>query len=494
MPIDLFKDLQSNLKKDLSEVKPYKSWVKYESFLKDVFPPGWTTKARHIQEICEAVDDLVARRTPRIAVHMPPRHGKSETLTIHLPIFWLLQYPTSSVLVVSHTADMAKEFGQKTRKIMADSFDIVRYDKRANQDWKTKLGGSYHSCGWGQPPTGRGFDLIIIDDPIKKREEVESMTQIEKKNSEYLAEYHNRLTPTGRMVIVGTQWSPFDIYSFATSLDPSMWKVLKYPAISEEGEALWPEMWPVDVLLQKKQEHLAAGEEVIWESLYQQNPQPKSGVFFKIEKIQRIKRSELSKGIMQHVRSWDVAYSKDKGDYTVGVLWGIDYMSEPYILDVVRGRWESGERDIKILQTARFDPEGTLIVMPEDPAAGASQILSWSKLLAGFSYKFVKIGPRSGSKMGRADPMASFINSHGLKMVDNPFSTELLTEFSLFPQGHDDIVDAAAQGFSEIALSLSNDVTTLASAVANLNIMMEDHSYDPNFYSGSRRYSRESTW
>ena len=494
MPIDLFKDLQANLKKDLSEVKPYKSWDKYEFFLKDVFQPGWTTKARHIQEICGSVDDLIARRTPRVAVHMPPRHGKSETLTIHLPVYWLLRYPTSNVLVVSHTADMAKEFGQKTRKIMADSFDLVRYDKRANQDWKTTLGGGYHSCGWGSPPTGRGFDLIIIDDPIKKREEVESMVQVEKKNAEYMSNYHNRLAPGGRMVLVGTQWSPFDIYTFAVNLCPEMWKVLKFPAISEAGEALWPEMWPVDVLLQKKQEYLAAGEEVVWEALYQQNPQPKSGVFFRIEKIKRIKYGELYKGIMNYVRSWDVAYSKDKGDYTVGVLWGIDYMSEPYIIDVVRGRWESGERDTKILQTARNDPDGTLIVMPQDPAAGAAQIVSWAKLLASFSFKFVKVGPRSGSKMSRADPLASFINMHGLKMVENPFSTELLTEFSLFPQGHDDIVDAAAQGFSEIALALSNDMTTLNSAVINLENMQGDMGYDPKYYSVSQRYSKETTW
>lgn len=427
----------------------------YLEWLAETLPRGWSAKAPHIKLIAEHLDAVDAGQIDRLAIHMPPRHGKTETVTARYPVKWLGDNPESNVLLTAYNERFARRLGRKTRNLAIGRLDLDE-SKQAADEWATSKGGVLMTRGVGSPPTGVGFGRIIIDDPIRKREDADSETYREKTWDWYTDDLSTRLEPGGAIVLIATLWHHDDVCARAVASEPGKWTVLKLPAIAESegdalgrhvGEALWPERWPVEELDRRRAIMLREDGEKAWESLYQQNPTPREGSMFKVAKLHFA--SEAPK-IVRRARAWDLAASVGSGDFSVGLLIGVDGEGQYWVLDVQRGQWGPDERRARMVQVAQQDGPQVPIRFPQDPGqAGKEQVLSLTRMLAGYS---VSSAPVTGSKEVRAEPVASQVNMGNVTVIRAGWNSGFVEEMRTFPGGkHDDMVDALSDGFAMVA-------------------------------------------
>jgi predicted phage terminase large subunit-like protein len=426
----------------------------YHDYLRATVPKAWNAEAAHIKLIAEHLEAVKRGEIDRLAIHMPPRHSKTESVTIRYGPYQLEREPEENVLITGYNERFARRLGRKARAI-ARTRMALDSEKSAADEWATLQGGVLMSRGVGSPPTGTGFKLIIIDDPIRRREDAESVTYREKVWDWYTDDLYTRLEPNGALIIVSTLWHHDDVSARAVASEPGRWTVLKLPALAEEndpmgraqGEALWPQRYDVQALGRIRDVMRQNEGERSFEALFQQNPTPREGAFFKVSKLDVV---DAVPAKLQVVRAWDVGATAGGGDYSVGVKMGSDGAGSFFVLDVVRGQWSTDERDAMIRQTAALDGVNCKIRLPQDPgAAGKSQAAAFTRLLAGFA---VKVLPVSGDKITRADPFSSQVNAGNVKLLKGDWNREFIEELRQFPNGkHDDIVDACSDDFDELA-------------------------------------------
>lgn len=424
----------------------------YQDYLKATLPKGWTADAPHIRAICEALDAIDKGEIDRLAIHMPPRHGKTETVSVRYGAYCMEKMPYDNTLITSASERLARRFSRKTRNIVSER---VKLDEArlSVDEWGTRQGGTFMARGVGAPPTGVGFKRIIIDDPIRKREDAESESYRDKAWDWYTDDLYTRLEPKGAIVLVCTLWHHDDVAHRAVSSEPNRWHVLKLPALAETGDALnreygdalWPERFSKEELNRIKEVLIQNEGDYGWQSLYQQNPTPREGALFKINAIQI--SSELPR-MVRLIRSWDLASVAGRGDYTVGILAGLDVHNKFWILDMVRGQYDVDKRDDLIERTAAEDGNKVIIRLPQDPAqAGRSQIRYLTRRLHGYQ---ISVQSPSGSKALRASPLISQANSGNVYMAKNNWNNDVISEMRTFPVGkNDDIVDALADAYDE---------------------------------------------
>lgn len=389
----------------------------------------------------------------RLAIFMPPRHAKTETVTVRFPVYLLESDQTERILVTGYNERMARRFSRKTRTI-AKSRITLASDKAAADEWETEAGGGLVARGVGTPPTGFGFGWIFIDDPIKKREEAESEVYREKVWDWYTDDLYTRLEPGGKMVLTLTRWHHDDLAARAIASEPDRWRVLKLPALAEEndpigrkpGDALWPERFTAEALQRIKGVQSGESGSYAFEALYQQNPTPREGAFFKVSQLKILHAVPAN---LKTVRAWDLAASS-KGDYTVGAKLGKDDAGLFYVLDIVRGQWLPDERNNIMQQTAALDGRQTRIRLSQDPgAAGVDQVQALTRMMAGYN---VRSERESGSKEVRADGFASQVNAGNVKLIKGDWNKDFIEELRTFPMGkNDDQVDSTANAFNELA-------------------------------------------
>ncbi len=378
---------------------------------------------------------------------MPPRHGKTETVTVRYPVRWLRSHPGENVLLTGYNERFAHRLGRKSRAIAAQAGLALDPLKQASDEWAMRAGGVLMTRGVGSPPTGIGFGRIVIDDPIRKREDAESETYREKTWDWYTDDLYTRLEPGGAIILIATLWHEDDVCARAVASEPGRWTVLKLPALDGDGEALWPERYDTTAL-ERIREVMAQNEGIrSWEALYQQNPTPKEGAFFKVGMLEI---ADAAPAGMREWRGWDMGASAGAGDYTAGVRIGLDTDGRYWVADVVRGQWSTDERNRIIRQTAELDGQAVRIHGPQDPgAAGKDAALAFTRLLAGYA---VKTEPVSGDKSVRADPFSAQVNAGNVRLVRGAWNRAFIEELRTFPLGtHDDQVDAVADAFNELA-------------------------------------------
>lgn len=429
----------------------------YLEYLPGILPPGWTANAKHLQAICEHLDAVTRGEIDRLAIFMPPRHAKSETVTVRYPVYRLERDNGIRCLITGYNERMARRFSRKARAIAKGRVPLSD-DKSGVDEWETASGGGVVARGVGTPPTGFGFNLILIDDPIKKREEAESEVYREKVWDWYTDDLYTRLEPGGAIILTLTRWHHDDLAARALASEPGRWHVLTLPALATEdndlidrkkGEALWPERFPAEALerirdVQRKE----GGGDYAFEALYQQNPTPVEGSFFKIGGLQIV---SAAPALVRVCRGWDLAASSGKGDYTAGVQLGVDSNGIWYVLDVKRGQWSPDERDGILRLTAQTDTAKTRIRLAQDPGqAGVDQAQRLTRMLAGFAVRSERI---TGDKATRASGLAAQVNAGNVRLVKGAWNAAFIEELRQFPQGkHDDQVDAAADAFNELSL------------------------------------------
>lgn len=436
----------------LSAAKP-KAGRGYDAWFRRTLPKRWQVP-EHIRLINEHLAAVERGEIDRLAIHMPPRHGKTQSVTVRFPLRWLERRPTDHVLVTGYNERFARKLSRDVRKLAAVR-GLVSHGKSATDEWETPAGGLVMARGVGSPPTGTGFNLIVIDDPVRRREDADSETFRERVWDWYTDDLYTRLEPSGALVLVMTLWHEDDLGARAVASEPGRWTVLKLPAISDDGAALWPERFDVGQL-ERIRSVMGQNEGLrSWEALYQQNPTPREGSAFKVGKLRHVDADQLPR-MLATCRAWDLAATEGAGDFTAGVKVGRGADGLFYVLDVVRGQWDSAQRNARILQTAERDGKGVRIHLPQDPGqAGKEQAAAMVRMLAGYA---VKAEPVTGSKETRADPFAAQVNAGAadepgnVRLVRGAWNATFVEELRAFPAGtHDDQVDGSADAFNEVA-------------------------------------------
>lgn len=328
-------DQEQLLHELMARVRAQSSLIAFTKFTNPTYEP-----AKHHHRIAAKLEAVERGEIKRLMICMPPRHGKSELASRRFPAWVLGRSPTRQVIAASYNSDLAADFGRDVRNIVAgEEFQAVfegvslAADSRATDRWHTKAGGMYVAAGVGTAVTGRGAHLLLIDDPVKDRVEADSETRRKVVWDWYRAVAYTRLMPGGAIVLITTRWHEDDLAGRlleAQKAGGDQWDLLSLPAV-EEGEALWPEWYPLQALEETKN---AVGPRE-WSALYQQDPTPDDGEYFKAEWFREYE--DAPEGLKVYGAS-DYAVTDGAGDYTVHGVFGIDVSSNVYVLDWWRGQ------------------------------------------------------------------------------------------------------------------------------------------------------------
>jgi predicted phage terminase large subunit-like protein len=422
----------------------------------------WTL-TRHLIKLSESLVELAARRITRLIVEMPPRHGKSELISHYFPVWYLNQWPDQRIILASYEADFAESWGRKVRNTIEEGKGDLEVklgtDSLAARRWDTKDGGGMITAGVGGPITGKGANLLIMDDPVKNAEEAYSSIYREKIWDWWRSTAYTRLEPGGVAIIVMTRWHKDDLVGrLIAEMDGEgeRWDVLRLPALAEAkdplqrmiGQPLWPMRFDKPALAKIRK---AIGSQ-FWSSLYQQNPTDKEGSMFKREWFKIVDEAPAD---ARPVRFWDLAASdpktrKDDPDWTSG---GSISMKEGqywiHRIDRMRGRPKAVEDFIR--QCAVLDGRGASITIEQEPgSSGVNTIDHYQRIvLPGYTVR----GERStGSKSERAEPVSSAAEAGNVFLVKGPWVRDFLDEIANFPVGaHDDQVDCVSGAFKVLS-------------------------------------------
>jgi len=414
--------------------------------------PAYNWRWSYLLYLQDELERVANGECSRLIVMMPPRHAKTSTVTVRFPVWWMERRSALRVIVAGYNQVLANKFSRMSRKLAQMRLGL---DRRAVEEWMTENGGWYRAVGVGGGFTGMGANLIIIDDPIKSREEAQSLTYRERVWEWYTNDLYTRLEPGGAIILVMTRWHEDDLAGrILSSGDADNWRIVRLPALAEEGdplgrspgEALNPDRYPVEELFKIK----SVLGTWAFEALYQQRPMPAEGGFFKREWFSKFVDAVPAE-VEGRVRYWDKAATADGGDYTVGARMSYTAEGVFYIEDVVRGRWSPGERDKIIKQCAEIDPPGTQFWLEQEPgSSGVDSVQALIRLLAGYS---VHADRATGSKQVRAEPFAAQCEAGNVVLVKGYWNNLFLDELLVFPNGqHDDQVDAISGAFSKIAI------------------------------------------
>jgi len=426
--------------------------AKFLKFTQKVWPTF--ISGRHHARMAEAFERVARGECKRLIINMPPRHTKSEFASYLLPAWFLGKYPHKKVIQTSHTAELAVGFGRKVRNLVDSEVykeifpDLnLQADSKAAGRWNTSKGGDYFAIGVGGAVTGKGADILIIDDPHSEQEAAMAATNPEvydKVYEWYTSGPRQRLQPGGSIVIVMTRWSMRDltgqVIKASASRGGEEWEVIEFPAILPSGNPLWPEFWSLNELNALREELPNAK----WQAQYQQNPVGNESAIIKRDwwKIWTEQEPPECDYILQ---TWDTAYEKtQRADYSAGTLWGVFYNNKDHnlpnliLLNTYRRRveWIDLKHDV-FKEYQEWQPDGVLI---EKKATGAPLIYE----LRAMGIPVQDYTPSRGQdKIARLNSVADIIASGKVWVPETRWAEELVDEIAAFPSGeHDDLVDA----------------------------------------------------
>jgi predicted phage terminase large subunit-like protein len=423
-------------------------------FVKEMW--GGFIAGKHHKDMAEAFERVADGTLKRLIINMPPRHTKSEFASFLLPAWFLGKFPEKKIIETAHTAELAVGFGRKVRNLVATpEYQAIfptklSTDSKAAGRWNTNKGGDYFAIGVGGAVTGKGADLLIIDDPHSEQEAMQGTANVYDRVYEwYNSGPRQRLQPGGAIIIVMTRWSKRDLTGqiimneARRGGDP--WEVIEFPALMPSGKPLWPEFWS-----QKELEAIKTELPVSkWEAQYQQNPTSEEGAIIKRESW-KIWEDEYPPHCDYVIQSWDTAFEKNnRADFSACTTWGIfqnpdaqgNSVSNIILLEAIKERLEFPELKAKAMQQFREWNPDTCIV--EKKAAGAPLIYEMRRMGIPIS----EYTPSKGSdKIARVNAISDLFASGLVWCPDTRWAEEVMEECASFPNGeHDDLVDSTSQ-------------------------------------------------
>jgi hypothetical protein len=341
------------------------------TFVKYIWPEF--IEGDHHKTIADKFNRFKSGELKRLIINMPPRHTKSEFASYFLPAWMIGNDPKLKIIQATHTAELAVRFGRKTKTLM-DSEEYknvfktrLREDSQAAGRWETEQGGEYFAVGVQGAVTGRGADLLIIDDPHSEQDAY-STTAFDKAYEWYTSGPRQRLQPGGRIVLVMTRWSTKDltaqlINAGAKEEKADQWELVEFPAILPSGDPVWPQYWKLEDLLAVK----ASAGMGKWNAQYMQNPTSEEGAILKREWWRNWEHDYMP--ALEHViQSYDTAFmKKETADYSAITTWGIfreneDSPQQLILLDAMKERLEFPElRRVAKEQYDYWQPETVLV-------------------------------------------------------------------------------------------------------------------------------------
>jgi predicted phage terminase large subunit-like protein len=411
---------------------------------------------QHIKGICDRIQEFLESDRPGLIVTTPPRHMKSTICSECLPAWFISNDPQREVMVASYNQSQARKMVKACRRKFETEwhrrvYPRVHITDPDNADGfmiegKHNVRPNLIGAGIGAGLTGSGADLIIIDDPIKDMEEATSEVIRTKIWEWYTSVALTRLSPNGKVLIVMTRWHHDDLVGRLLIDNPGDWDIYHLPAISDDGKALWPERFSIDVL-RDRQRMLGSR---VFEALYQGRPSPAEGGVFHRDWI---RYGEAFPKDAIRCRYWDKAATHEGGDWTVGCL--MAFKDGRYAIeDIVRLQGSSYEVEQTIRQTAERDGPRVRIRMEQEPgSSGVDVIGHYSRnVLVGFDFRPDKV---TGSKSLRAQTMSAALENGNLIIVRGSWNRDLIDEMLEFPYGkHDDQVDACSGAYRELSQCL----------------------------------------
>ena len=419
------------------------------SFVKCVWPEF--VEGAHHRHIAKKFNDLATGKINRLIVNMPPRHTKSEFASYLLPSWMVGRNPKLKIIQATHTGELAIRFGRKAKHLI-DSEDYAKIfkttlqeDSKAAGRWETAQGGEYFAAGVGGAITGRGADLLIIDDPHSEQDAL-SAGALENAYEWYTSGPRQRLQPGGKIVCVMTRWSTKDLTGMLLAhqkeAKADQWEVVEFPAIMEHESGtkpVWPEYWNLEEL-EKVKATLPVAK---WNAQWMQKPTSEEGAIIKREWWRKWTSDTIPP--LQHViQSYDTAFmKKETADFSAITTWGIFFPDQDsganlLLLDAVKGRYEFPELRRKALEQFKYwNPESVIV---EAKASG----LPLTYELRQMDIPVINFTPSKGNdKHVRVNTCAPLFESGMIWAPDQKFAEEVIEECAAFPHGdHDDLVDS----------------------------------------------------
>lgn len=418
----------------------------------------------HLRYISTRIAAGLARGNARIIISAPPRHGKSELTSVHTPTWVLERYPKNRIILAGYGADLSVGFSRRVRDTFQDENNWGLLNTRVRQDasrvdqFLTSEGGAMYAVGIGGPITGRGADVLLIDDYIKEIKEALSPTYRDYIWNWFVTTAFTRLEPGGSCIIIATRWHSDDLIGrILKNLAGENWEYIEIPAIAEEddllgravGAPLFPERYPIE-RLEELQRTLG---NMFFKALFQQKPVDQTnkitdGGWIKV--VPEIPHAERVMHEFKRARIWDLAATEEGGDYTCGTLVSHNITTNhTYIENVIRKQMSPGEVEKKVKATAAADGYGVSIRIEREPgSAGKALVEHYKNILPGYDVKEV---PTVNSKLVRAQPFLAACEAGGVSALEGVWTPGFIQEFEDFPGGaNDDQIDTAAAGYVDL--------------------------------------------
>lgn len=448
------------------------------SFYVEYVHRGVYTHGAHTKYICSVLERLERGEIKRLMIFLPPRFSKSFTVTETFPSWFVGRDPSRRVIAIAYGDSLSKRYGKQNRSKIEEyggAIFGVKLQKGSEtaSNWKIENHqGQMLSAGIGGPITGEGADLLIIDDPIKNRQEANSPTYREMVWNEWKSTFLTRLSPKGSVILILTRWHEDDLAGRLLSEEPGKWTVLALPCLAEDddplgrapGAPLWPEYgFDEEWALSKKKE---VGS-YAWAALYQQRPAPLEGGiikrwwwrFWRPAKVElppvslrgpdgviEVEAVPLPHRFDQVIQSWDMTFKDTKGSsYVAGQIWGRQAANK-FLLDQVRDRMDF-VRTVAAVENLTYRWPGARSKLIEDAANGPAVIATLRSRISGL----IPIKPE-GSKESRAHAISPEVESGNVYLPHPavaPWVREFIEEATAFPNSaYKDQVDAMTQALN----------------------------------------------
>lgn len=411
----------------------------------------------HLRFLTKKLEEVEQGKLKKLMVFMPPRHGKSLTISKLFPAWYLGRNPDKHIIFTTYSQDFANDFGRVVRNYLADEkfkkiFPNCRLapDSASVSKLATTLGGGYFAVGAGGPITGRGGSCVIIDDPLKNRQDANSPTIRKRIYDWYKSTLFTRLAPGASLIIVQTRWHEDDLSgSILNETKGKGWEVISMPALDDYSNPLWPEQWPKEKLAEIK----ASIGSYEWAALYQQSPSPEGGSIIKRQWLKTYRELPV---VNKYSWSWDTAIKTGaENDYSVGLIWA-ECEGGYYLVDMWRDRVEYPE--LRQMVKALYEKYRSHEVLVEDKSSG-QQLVQDFRRISNMPVIPVIPGKDMPSSKEERLRLVSPLFEAGKVFIpeDKPWLGDFIEELVKFPTGkHDDCVDATTQYLARRLDQISN--------------------------------------
>jgi len=450
----LLKDLE--LLEKMRDVE--KARLNFLDFVQRMWPAF--IAGRHHKIMADAFERIANGTLKRLIINMAPRHTKSEFGSYLLPAWYMGRFPDKKIIQTSNTAELAVGFGRKVKNLIdGEDYQMIfpntklSSDSKAAGRWSTSKMGEYFAIGVGGTVTGKGADLLIIDDPHSEQEAKLGETNpavYDGVYEWYTSGPRQRLQPGGAIVLIMTRWSKRDLTGQILKRSSQRegvddWEVIEFPAIMPSGQPVWPEFWTLKELEALKEE-LPISK---WNAQYMQNPTAEEGALIKRDWWKRWDYDDPPhcEAIIQ---SWDTAFLKtQRSDYSACTTWGVfmrrgdDGEAHPnlILLDAYKEKLEFPELKKMALEKYReYEPDPLVV---EKKASGAPLIFE----LRAMGLPVTEFVPSRGNdKIARVNAISDLFQSGFVWAPQYRWADEVIEECASFPSGeHDDYVDSTSQ-------------------------------------------------